>query len=188
MRTDAQLIFVAPGSPLSLVAGAGLAISTNWLDMLGIGYGQPVPPNVIIGDQYAGFGQQDSMGVGGLRPELNVVIGTALNGAAGLTLNVALQAAADNNGNAGTTQDIANQDGITIAQGTAGTVIFRSPWLPPFPANLRPRFLRLQFRPVAAGGAVPSGAFTAGTIASALVTVVRDDYFAKYAQKNFVVQ
>ena len=36
-------------------------------------------------------------------------------------------------------------------------------------------------------GATPSGDFTAGTISSALVTMVRDDYAAKYANKNFTV-
>jgi hypothetical protein len=33
----------------------------------------------------------------------------------------------------------------------------------------------------------PAGTFTAGTIASALVTTVRDDEFQKYAAKNYSV-
>jgi len=186
MRSDALLAFVPIGSPLSLVSGAATAIRSAIIDLAGVGAGQAMPN--IFGVQNTTFGAPDAMGVGGPRPELNVTIGTALAGAAGLTLNVALQAAADNGANQpGTWDNIAGQDGITLAQGAANTVIFRSPWLPPFPANLRPRFLSLLFSPVSSGGAVPSGNFTAGTIASAIVTLVRDDQFNKFAQKNYSV-
>jgi len=57
----------------------------------------------------------------------------------------------------------------------------RFPWLPPFPANLRPRFLRLLFQTPA------SLLFTAGTIASAVVTTTRDDQFNRNAANNYVV-
>ena len=70
---------------------------------------------------------------------------------------------------------------IAVANLVAGTAIARFPWVPPFPANLRPRFLRLLFQ-------IPAGTnFSAGTIGWATVTTVRDDQFNKYAVGNFVV-
>ena len=182
---DALLAFVPINSPLSLVGASGVAIPSGVIDLSGFGAGVAV--SNIIGTPTT-FGAPDAMGVGSDRPELLVTIGAALAGVAGLTLNCALQAAQDNGSNQPSTWDnIGGQDGITLSQGAANTVIFRSPWLPPFPANLRPRFLRLLFSPVSSGGAVPSGAFTAGTIASALVTPVRDDQFNKYAARNYTV-
>ena len=192
MIIDSLESFVGIGAPLSLVAGAGVSIpSTNTIDMLGLGVGiNPANAGQIWGNT-TNFGQADGKGVGNQRPELNITIGTALAGAAGLTLNVKLQAAADPGaaGNWTPTSwvNIGGQDGITLAQGAANTVIARLPWLPPFPQNLRQRFLRLLFSPVSSGGADPSGAFTAGTIASAVVVMSRDDYFAKFAAKNYTV-
>lgn len=194
MITDALLNFVQAGAPLSLVAGAAQSIPSDVIDLLGLGQGvNPAAAQQIWGNT-TNFGQADAMGVGNQRPELNVTIGTALAAAAGVTLNVKLQAAPDPGSAsnwtppANTWVNLGGQDGITLAQGAANTVIARLPWLPPFPANLRPRFLRLLFSPVAAAGADPSGQFTAGTIASALVVMSRDDYFAKYGAKNFTVQ
>jgi hypothetical protein len=60
-------------------------------------------------------------------------------------------------------------------------VFARFPFLPVFPSTLRPRFLRLLFSPAAATN------FTAGTVAAAIVTVVRDDQANKQAAKNFSV-
>lgn len=188
MITDGQLNFVPPGAPLSLVAGAGVTIPSGIIDLLGEGVG--VAPQSIIGNVTT-FGSPDGMGVGGLRPELFVAIGAALTGAGGTTLKVALQGAPDT-GQAGSYQpgawqDIVSQDNITLAQASAGQVVFRCPWLPPFPPGERPRYLRLLFTP-SAGGSTPGGDFTAGSIASALVTLVRDDQFNKYAAKNYTVQ
>src|ERR1700722_16984267 len=92
MITDKLLAFVPIGSPLSLVGGAGVAIRSGIIDLMGVGVGV-APPN-IFGSATI-FGQADGMGVGNQRPELNITIGTALAGAGGLTLNVKLQAAAD---------------------------------------------------------------------------------------------
>jgi len=180
MRTDSQLAFVPIGGNLSLIAAAGVDIpSTNVIDLLGLGVG--MAPNSIFGNT-AVFGQADAMGVGGIRPELNVTIGTALVTGDSATLNVALQGAADDGTyNPSTWQTFAETGELTAAQCAANTVIMRLPWLPPFPANLRPRFLRLLFQVPAAT------AFSAGTIASALVVPVRDDQFNKYGAKNFVV-
>lgn len=186
MRVDSLLSFVPINGNLSLVAGAGVDIpSTNVIDLLGLGVGVAAPNsdgNPIIGNTTV-FGQADAMGVGGARPELNVTIGTALAAGTGTpTLNVQLQAAIDDGtGNPSTWQTIVESGEITVAQGAANTVIFRQPWVPPFPENLRPRFLRLNF-------AVPAGTdFSAGTIASALVTTVRDDWFQRQAAKNYTV-
>lgn len=187
MRSDALLAFVPIGGNLSLVAAAGVDVpSTNVIDLLGLGVGV-VAPNTTSGNPIIGnttvFGQADAQGVGGIRPELNVTIGTALVADTGTpTLNVQLQAAADDGtGNPSTYQTIGESGTITVAQGTANTLVARLPWLPPFPENLRPRFLRLNFE-------IPAGTnFSAGTIASALVTTVRDDWFQRQAAKNYTV-
>ena len=180
MILDASLAFVPLGSPLSLVAGSGVDVASNTIDLLGAGVG--VAPPSIIGNVSL-FGAPDAMGVGGVRPELNVVVGTAFVTGSSATLNAALQAAPDTavTYQPGTWQTIVETGELTAAQLLANTVIFRCPWLPPFPANLRPRYLRLLFQ-------VPAGTtFTAGTIASAVPTLVRDDQFNKYAAKNFTV-
>ena len=70
---------------------------------------------------------------------------------------------------------------IAAASLTANALIARFDFPPAFPANLSPRYLRLYFQIVTATN------FTAGTIGSAIVTMVRDDYAAKYATKNFFV-
>lgn len=189
MITDAMLSFVPLGGNLSIVAGVGVDTpSPNVIDLLGYGVGV-APANSIWGTTTV-FGQADAMGVGGMRPELNVSVGTAFSATGGTgtaTLNVALQGAPDPGaaGNytpaSGDWQTFVESGELTIAQLVANAIIFRCPWLPPFPANLRPRFLRLLFQ-------VPAAvAFGVGTIASALVTTVRDDQFNKYQPKNYVV-
>jgi hypothetical protein len=186
MITDALLSFVPLQAPLSLVGANGQTFPSNVIDLLGQGVG--TAPVNIIGTRTT-FGTDQ--GVGGLRPELNITIGVALvAGVAGTLLKAALQAAADQ-GAAGNYQpstwiDVDSQDGITPANATAGAVIFRSPWIPTMPPGLMPRYLRLLFSPMTAT-ALPSGDFSAGTISSALVTMVRDDQANKYAAKNFVV-
>lgn len=189
MITDALVAFVPIGGNLSLVGGAGITIPSNTFDLLGVGVGV-APPN-IIGNATV-FGEDP--GVGGVRPELNITIGTALTGAVGQQLKVALQGAIDlgptGNYAPGTWTDIVSQDGINLANisggAVAGSVIARFPFLPTMPAGLRPRFLRLLFSPMTVA-ALPSGAFTAGTIASALVTMVRDDLANKFAARNYPV-
>ena len=111
----------------------------------------------------------------------DVTTGTAA-WAGGTSLNVALQGAIDSGTPTyapGAWNTFAETGAILTANLTASLVIARFPWLPPFPANLRPRYLRLLFTPV--------GTFTAGAIASALVTLVRDDQFNKYAAANYKV-
>jgi len=188
MLTDALLSFVPAGSPLSLVGASGATFpSTNTIDLLGNGVGQA--PTSIIGSERSTFGMDP--GVGGLRPELMVAVGTAfVAGVAGTLLKIALQGAADSGSGGGyqpgTWYDIVSQDGIAPSNLTAGAVPFRASWLPDFPAGLQPRFLRLLFSPMSVT-ALPAGDFSAGTIAFALVTTVRDDYAIKYAPKNYTV-
>lgn len=188
MLTDALLAFVPLGGNLSLVGGAGVPIaSPNIIDLLGVGVGQ-APPS-IIGSQTATFGEDP--GVGTRRPELMISIGTAVVAVGATLLKIALQAAADQGAAGGyqpsTWHDVVSQDNLSPTDLVANAVPFRVPWLPTMPPNLRPRFLRLLFSPMTAT-ALPSGSFSAGTIASALVTTGRDDYAIKYAAKNFTVQ
>lgn len=177
MRSDALLAFVPIGAPQTLVTGgAADTPSTNVIDLMGVGVGV-APPNII--GNVSVFGTD--MGIGGFRPELNVVTGTAFAG--GTSLNVALQGAVDS-GSAGgylpgTYYTFGETGALLTANLTAGVVVARFPWLPAWPGNILPRFLRLLFTTV--------GTFTTGTIASAIVTTVRDDQANKYAAKNFTV-
>lgn len=186
MRIDSLLSLVPIGVPLSLVGGTGVNFATAPIDLLGFGVGVDIPAAInnptIIGN-VSSWGAPDAGGVGGLRPELNVTVGTAAVASTGTpTLTTQLQAAADDGtGNPSTYQTLGETGAATVAQLTANTVIARLPWLPPFPENLRPRFIRLNF-------AIPTGTnFSALTIASALVTFVRDDWFNRQASKNFTV-
>ena len=190
MISDALLAFVPIGAPLSLVGGAGISIRSQVIDLLGLGVGV-APTERIIGTPTT-FGQADAMGVGGLRPELNVTIGTSLVAVNGALLNVALQAAADQGAAGGyqpsTWNTLGESGAISAANAVANTVVARLPWLPPFPANLRPRYLSLLFSPLPAVATPGTAAnFSAGTIASALVVPCRDDEFQKYAAKNYTV-
>lgn len=189
MRSDALVSFIPLGAPLSLAnLGAGIAVATNPLDLLGLGVGVAPSPSSIIGNATL-FGTD--LGVGGKRPELNIGVGVAFTGLVTQFLKIALQAAADTgaggNYQPGAWQDVVSQDNIAIANLFAGAIPFRCPWIPDMPPGLRPRFMRLLFSPMTAT-ALPSGSFTAGTIAFALVTTVRDDQANKYASRNYVVQ
>jgi hypothetical protein len=181
MITDALTSFLGLGANQSMVGAAGVNIQIgNVIDLLGIGVG--VPPNSIIGNVTT-FGSPDAAGVGGMRPELNVTVGTTFTTATAATLDIALEGAPDLGAptyQPGTWSILGTSGAIAVANLTANTVVMRLPWLPPFPANLRPRYLRLL-------GIIPAATdFTAGTIASALVTFVRDDQFQRYAANNFV--
>lgn len=177
MITDAKLGFVFPNSPLSLVAAAGVDIPTNPIDLLGPGPGNDVTN--IWGNSTLP-GQADGMGVGKPRPELYVAIGTACTTGTSATLNVQLQGAADNGSNQPDTYSTFGESGpIAAALLTAGRVIARLPWLPPWPFTNRPRFIRLNFE-------IPAGTlFTAGTIAAALVTTERDDWYVSQQPANY---
>lgn len=179
MLLDSLIAFVPLGGNLSIVAAAGVDTASNVVDILGSGQG--TPPANIIGTATL-FGSD--VGIGGVRPELNVVVGTAFTTGTAATLNVALQAAPDAGTPTylpGTWQTLAETGELTAAQLTANQIIARFPFLPVFPKTLRPRFLRLLFQ-------VPAGVlFTAGTISSAIPTMSRDDQANNQTPKNFTV-
>lgn len=177
MITDSLVSFVPEGAPLSLIAGTGDIASTNVVDLMGSGPGTAV--NNIIGNA-----SQPGMdvGIGGVRPELNVTIGDAVVSGGGGTLNVKLQAAPNTDGTnlPGSYVTLGETGPITAANLTAGQIVARFPFLPAFPPGLNPRYLRLLFT-------IATASITAGSIASALVTNCRDDQANKYAAGNFTV-
>lgn len=180
MLVDSKVAFVPIGTPLSLVAAAGVDVPTDPYDILGDGPGTPV--RNIYGNSTLP-GQADAMGVGPSRPEMVIGVGTAaVNGTGTPGLIVQFQAAPDDgSGNPGTYETLWQSDEYLAADLTAGAQLARIPWVPPIPENLRPRFLRLNFAISAAE------AFSAGTIAYAVVTVTRDDIYQKQAAKNYTI-
>ena len=178
MITDGLCNFVAPGNPLSLVAAAGVAVASSVYDELGAGVGQA--PGNIIGTRSV-FGAD--LGVGE-KPLLDVAVGTAFATSNGATLNVQFQGAVDSGSPSyqpGTWNTLMETGPIAVGNLTAGQVIARFPFAMAFPPATMPRYLRLNF-------VMPSGEnFTAGTIAFATITMVRDDLTNKYAAKNYLV-
>jgi hypothetical protein len=147
---------------------------------MGPGVGQPL--SNIIGNVALG-GQPGAMGIPRTRPELIVATGVAFATANGGQLNVELQGAPDTGAaggyQPGAWQTFVESGYMTAAQLAAQLEIARFPWVPPFPFNMRPRFLRLLFQTLA------GAQFTAGTIAFATVTTDRTDYAVKYAARNY---
>lgn len=181
MRLDSQLAFVPVGAPLSFSGGTGTLYTSNVIDLLGLGSGVN-PSNFVIWGNSTVFGEDP--GIGTNRPELMVAIGTAATTSNSATLNIQFQAAVDSgtpNFTPGTWNTVVETGYISAANLTANQVVARFPWLPEFPASTRPRFLRLGFQVLA------STAFTAGTIAFAIPTFVRDDQANKYQTKNYTV-
>lgn len=180
MILDALLSFVPVGSPLSMVTGGtGDVASTNTIDILGNGVGSA--PTSIIGNATL-FGQDT--GIGGLRPQLQVNVGTAFVSGGGGTLQIKFQAAADTGSAGGYLPDtwttLVQTPALAVANLTAGATPARFDFPPAFPVNLNPRYLRLLFT-------IGTAAITAGTISSAVVTMVRDDQANRYAPANFAV-
>lgn len=176
MITDALANFLPIGSNL-LITNASLP--SNVYDILGQGVGQP--PANIIGTRTL-FGSD--VGIGGVKPEVDVAVGTAFATANGATLNVAFQGAPDTGVGGGyqpgAWQTLVETGPLAAAQLTAAQIIARFDFPPAFPANLNARYLRLLFQ-------LATGQFTAGSIGFALVTMVRDDQANKFAAKNFSV-
>ena len=179
MLLDGTLAFVPYGSPLSLVLGAGVSAASNIIDLLGAGVGVP-PPN-YIGTRSV-FGAD--MGIDDQKAQLLCTVGTAFATANSATLNVQFQSAIDTgaagNYQPGTWTTLVETGAISAANLIAGRNIARFDFPPAFPASTLPRFLRLNF-------VVPAATnFTAGTIAFATPTIIRDDWSAQFAAKNFV--
>lgn len=183
MLIDSLVSFVPIGSPLSLVGAAGVDFASSVYDLLGLGVGV-APSERIIGLPASGVFGEDA-GIGRIRPLVQVNIGTGLVTANAATLNVAFQGAIDTGaaGNyaPGAWQTFVETGPMTAAQLVAQAICARFDFPPAFPANFQPRYLRLLFDVSAATN------FTAGTVASAIVTMVRDDWAEKNAAKNFSV-
>lgn len=190
MRIDSQLSWVPVGGPaFSLVAGAGVSVpSPIVLDLLGQGVG--TAPQEIIGNS-ALFGTD--FGVGARKQTIEILPSATPAFASGTvaTLNVALQLAPDTGVGGGylpgVYQTITETGPMTLAQllalqAAATQGVIRMDWPPNFPANLNPRYARLLFQ-------VPAATFfTAGAIAAAFITTVRDDQANRFAQRNFAVR
>lgn len=190
MLLDALVNFGADlGTPFSLILANGDWPLPGVIDLFGNGVG--AAPTSIYG-RTSNLGPGGDMGIPTERPELYVQIGTAAATATSAQLTLSLQAAPDTGAAGGylpgTWQTIGRSPWMTAAQLTAGQVIFRSPWLPAFPANLNPRFVRLLASiGTPTGGTGAAVSFTAGTINMAAVTQGRDDYAIAYTPKNFSV-
>ncbi len=182
MITDSLTNFLQIGSNLALSLATAGTVYSDVVDLAGSGAGTPPGGGTgnIIGNATT-FGEDS--GIGGVKPQVLVSVGTAATTGNAATLTVQFQAAPDTavTYQPGTYVTLVEQPGITAAQLAANAVIARFDFPPAFPANLNPRYLRLAFVTAA------STAFTAGTIAAAVVTMVRDDQANKYGASNFRV-
>jgi hypothetical protein len=178
MLIDSLVSFVPIGSPLNMTAGTQ---ASNIVDLLGLGVGV-VPTERIIGQGGNGYYFGEDAGIGGVKPQVQVNVGTAFTTSDSATLNVQFQGAPDTaNGQPGTWTTFIETGAIAAAELTAEQILARFDFPPSFPAGEHPRFLRLNF--VVATGL----AFTAGTISSAIVTMDRDDWAAQFQAPNYVV-
>lgn len=179
MLIDALVSFVGPNSPLSLVGGAGVAIPSGVIDLLGAGVGV-APPNII--GNAAVFGED--AGIGQPRMQSEVLVTTAFVTANAATLNIAFQGAPDTGAGGGylpgAWTTLMETGYLAAALLTKGAVLGRFDWPPGVPPNFRPRFLRLLFQPLAATN------FTAGAVL-APSTTGRDDIAQIYQAANYTV-
>ncbi len=178
MLIDSLVSFIPPGSPLSLIAGAGVAVPSNVIDLIGSGVGT-TPPNII--GTAALFGTD--LGIGSLKAQLEVLFTTALVAVGGSTLNIAFQLSEDTAVThlpaAWTT--IIETGAIAAASLGLGKIAARFDWPPVFPVTLRPRYARLLFSPSA------GGSFSAGAVI-APVTMQRDDWAEAQQPRNYAVK
>ena len=178
MITDALVNFIPIGFPQSLVTAAAGSLPSGVLDILGQGVG--TPPQNIIGNRTV-FGAD--VGIGGIRPQLEVLVTTAFATAGAATLNVQFQAAIDTgaagNYQPGTWVTLVETGVIAVANLGLGVKLARFDFPPAFPENLNPRYLRLNF-------VIGTSFFSAGAV-QAPVTIVRDDQANKFMVGNYVV-
>lgn len=181
MRIDSTLAFVPFGTPLSIVGATGASFQSQVIDLLGSGVG--TAPANIIGNATV-FGQDIGIGGGGPQPTLLVTVGTAFVTGGSATLNVQLQGAVDSGAPTyapGSWITLVETGTLAASVLTAGQVIARFDMPPAVPPGTLPRYLRINF-------VTPSGQqFSAGTIAFAYPTYVRDDQANKFAASNYVV-
>lgn len=178
MLIDRLVSFVSVDSPLSLVAGAGVAIASDVIDLIGNGVGT-VPPNII--GTAAVFGTD--LGIGELKAQIEVLIKTGLVTANGATLTTSFQLAADDPTThlPVTWTTIIDQPAVAVANLGLGKRVARFDYPPVIPETLRPRYARLLFSPGAGAN------FTAGAIV-APVTMQRDDWAEAQQPRNYSVK
>lgn len=182
MISDALLNLVPPNSPLSLAnLAAGAAVTSQTIDLLGSGVG--TAPQVIIGTRTV-YGQ--SIGNDWLKPCVVIYIGTAFATSSTSSLNIQFQGSVDSGASGGPAyspnawQTYSETGPILATNLAAGRQIIMD--VPRnFPPEALPRFLQLNFQTLAAT------TFTAGTIASATMTMVPPENVSKFAAKNYVV-
>lgn len=180
MMIDSRLEFCPhAGAAQTLVGAAGAEITfTGIIDLLGSGSG--TAPSNIIGNATL-FGEDP--GIGRMRPEVQITIGTALTTGTAATARFTLQYAPD----AGTptylpgTWEVAvASNAYPVSEMTAGAVVrFAMPVTPP--NTPRPRFMQLTMQVPAATN------MTAGTVSWAGIVFARDDLAQKNAARNYVV-
>lgn len=185
MLLDASIAFVPVGAPLVLVGGAGVAFASNVVDLMGSGAGT-APPNIFgQGNPSQLFGED--LGVGSNRLLIAMATGAAFTTGNAATLNIQFQGAPDTGTptyQPGTWTTYMETGPIAVANLGAGVVIGQFDWAKAFPvteAGSRPRYIRINFAPAAATN------FTAGSIAYAIPTPIRDDWTMKFQNKNYAV-
>jgi len=180
MLIDSLVSFIPPGSPLSLVAGAGVSIPSNVIDLLGLGAGIAPSSSAIIGNVTT-FGAD--LGIGELKGQLEVLFTTGLVAVGGSTLNIQFQVAPEDatTHQPGTWQTLVETGPMTAANLGINKRAARFDYPPVFPETLRPRFARLLFSPSA------GGSFSAGAVV-APVTMQRDDVANLNQPRNYAVK
>lgn len=189
MMTDPLVSFVPiNAAAISLVGAAGALIQIGQvLDFLGNGVGV-APPN-IIGIRPTGFYGVDP-GVGRMKPEIQINLGTLPATGNGATPEFAVQYAPDT-GTAGNYQPGTWEDAITTGFKTIAQLLNTLPLrldLPPVPQDQQanpPRYARLIMRPNQTGAAAAN--LTAGTVTFAGLVMGRDDLVQKFMANNFQV-
>jgi hypothetical protein len=181
MQLDALTTFVyANGTPQSVVGAAGAAIPLGQpIDLLGQGVGT-IPQNIIGNTSVFGV----DPGIGRIRPEIQINIGTGFTTGNAATGTFALQYAADQ-GAAGNYQPAtwytsSETQAHAVSVLTPGQII-RLDVTPAPPEVLTPRYVRLICYP-------PAGEnFSAGTVSAAFMTMARDDQANRQAASNYTV-
>lgn len=181
MMTDPLLSFVPVGAaPVSLVGAAGATVQIGAIiDLLGQGVGT-APQNIIGNRSLYGV----DPGPGRMKPEIEVVIGTALATGNAATAEFALQYAPDG-GAAANYQpgawEAGNTTGAKAVAEYAASVVVRLDLPPAPPSTLTPRYMRLVLL-------VPSGTnLSAGTVTFAGLVPARDDYANRNMAANYAV-
>jgi hypothetical protein len=182
MQLDALLNFVQPGqAPVSAVGAAGAVVQIGAIiDLLGPGVGV-APPGIIGNTSLWGH----DPGLGRVKPEINIHIGTAFATGNAATGEFAIQYAPDTGAAGGYqpgTWEDAETTGFKLVAELAANTVLRMDLPPAPPLTLMPRFMRLIMRPPAATN------MNAGTVTFAGPTMARDEHQTmKQYPSNYVV-